>query len=57
MKSELKLKIFEVERAQLLNEETINNYHTISIENEKLQKKLEVRFHSGALSSSAPARS
>ena len=42
MKSELKLKIFEVERAQLLNEETITNYHQISIENEKLQKTLEV---------------
>ncbi len=42
LKSELKLKIFELERAQILNEEIIKNNQRSIIENEKLQKKIEV---------------
>lgn len=42
LKSELKLKIFELERAQMLNEEHVNNYQKVLIENEKLHKKVEV---------------
>ena len=42
LKSELKLKSFELERAQMLNEENVNNYKKLVIENEKLLKKIEV---------------
>lgn len=42
LKSELKLKIFELERAQIFNEESLNNYKKLAIENEKYQKKIEV---------------
>ena len=38
LKSELKLKLFELERAQILNEEIIKNNQRSIIENEKLQK-------------------
>ena len=44
LKSELKLKMFELERAQMLNEESVNNYKKALIENEKYNKKLEVIF-------------
>ncbi|RNA13240.1 Progesterone-induced-blocking factor 1 [Brachionus plicatilis] len=42
LKSELKMKSFELERAQMLNEEHVNNHQKVLIENEKLQKKIEV---------------
>lgn len=42
MKSELKLKTFELERTQMLTEENMNNYHKVLLENEKLQKKVEL---------------
>lgn len=42
LKSELKMKTFEFERAQMLNEEHVNNHQKVLIENEKLQKKIEV---------------
>ena len=41
-KSELKLKTFELERANLLNEETANNLRKTLLENEKLTKKIEI---------------
>lgn len=44
LKSELKLKTFEVERTGMLNEENIKNYQKLLLENEKLQKKAEVIF-------------
>ena len=44
LKSELKLKTFELDRANMLNEENINMYQKSSTENEKLQKKIEVKF-------------
>jgi hypothetical protein len=43
LKSELKLKYFELDRANMLNEENINMYQKSLTENEKLQKKIEVR--------------
>ncbi|CAF0717911.1 unnamed protein product [Brachionus calyciflorus] len=42
LKSELKMKIFELERVLMLNEEHVNNNQKVMIENEKLQKKIEV---------------
>jgi hypothetical protein len=42
LRGELKLKQFELERAQLLNEESINNYHKLLHENEKLNKKQQI---------------
>jgi progesterone-induced-blocking factor 1 len=42
LKSELKLKAFELERTQMINEEGVNNYKKALIENEKMNKKLEV---------------
>jgi hypothetical protein len=42
LKSELKFKIFELERTQMLNEESVKNYQKAVIENEKLNKKIEV---------------
>lgn len=42
LKSELKLKLFELERAQMLNEEHVNNHQKVLNENEKLLKKIEV---------------
>jgi progesterone-induced-blocking factor 1 len=41
-KSELKLKVFELDRANMLNEENINMHQKILNENEKLQKKIEI---------------
>jgi progesterone-induced-blocking factor 1 len=43
------MKIFELERTELLNEESINNYKKALIENEKLHKKIEIiqnEYHS-----------
>lgn len=45
LKSELKMKTFELERAQMLNEEHVSNHQKVLIENEKLQKKIEVKFN------------
>ena len=42
IKSELKLKSFELERNQMINEETVKNYQKALMENEKLQKKIEI---------------
>lgn len=42
LKSELKLKAFELERTQMLNEENINHWQKVMSENEKLQKKIEL---------------
>lgn len=42
MKAELKLKIFELERMRMLGDEHVNNQQKVILENEKLQKKLEV---------------
>lgn len=42
IRSELKLKIFELDRANLLNEETTNNLKKAILDNEKLTKKIEV---------------
>lgn len=42
IKSEFKLKAFELERAQMINEETVKNYQKALMENEKLQKKIEI---------------
>lgn len=44
MKTELKMKSFELERAQMLNEENVKNYQKAIMENEKLQKKIQVTF-------------
>jgi progesterone-induced-blocking factor 1 len=41
LKSELKLKAFELDRARLLGEEHVTNQQKLLIENEKLQKKCE----------------
>ncbi len=43
LQSELKLKTFESNRLQLLYEENLKSLKTIQIENEKLQKKNDVR--------------
>lgn len=42
LKSELKLKNFEVERSGMLNEDNIANYQKVLVENEKLHKKIEI---------------
>jgi len=42
LQSELKLRIFEFDRLQLLYEENLKSLKTIQIESEKLQKKNEV---------------
>jgi progesterone-induced-blocking factor 1 len=42
LKGELKLKAFELERLGLLNDENLNNYRRACLENEKLNKKIEV---------------
>jgi progesterone-induced-blocking factor 1 len=42
LKSELKLRSFEKERMEILNEENIKNYQEVIMENEKLKKKLEI---------------
>lgn len=42
LKSDLKLKSFEVERSNMLNEENINLYQKSLAEVEKLNKKIEV---------------
>jgi progesterone-induced-blocking factor 1 len=42
VKSELKLKLFELERSNLLQEEHSNNLRKTLLENEKLCKKVEV---------------
>ena len=42
LKSEFKLKAFELERTQMINEETVKNYQKSLMENEKLQKKIEI---------------
>lgn len=42
IKSELKLKIFELERNQMINEETVKNHQKVLMENEKLHKKIEI---------------
>lgn len=44
LKSELKLKKFELERCNMLNEENINMYQKSLTENEKLNKKIEVKI-------------
>ena len=42
VKSDLKLKLFELERANLLQEEHANNLRKSLLDNEKLSKKVEV---------------
>jgi len=42
LKSELKLKMFELERSQLLAEENTANCQKLMLENEKQQKKIEI---------------
>ena len=37
-----KLKAFELERTQMINDETVKNYQKALMENEKLQKKIEI---------------
>jgi len=44
LQSELKLRIFEFDRLQLLYEENLKSLKTIQIESEKLQKKNEVCY-------------
>lgn len=44
LKSELKLKTFELERCNMLNEENINMHQKSLTENEKLNKKIEVKI-------------
>lgn len=42
VQSELKLKSFELERTQIVYEETLRNFKENQLEVEKLQKKIEV---------------
>ena len=42
--SEVKLRTFECERTQMVHEETVRTLKEAQIEQEKLQKKLEVRL-------------
>ena len=42
MRNELKIKQFELERARLLSEENVVNYQKALVENEKLNKKIQV---------------
>jgi progesterone-induced-blocking factor 1 len=42
LKSELKLKTFELERARMLSDEHVTNHQKVLLENEKLQKKCQV---------------
>ncbi len=42
LKSQLKLKTFELERSQLLTEENVANCQKLMLENEKQQKKIEL---------------
>lgn len=42
LKNDLKLKGFEVERTQMVHEETVRNLKESQLEIEKMQKKVEV---------------
>ncbi len=42
LKGEVKLKDFELERLNLMNEDNLNNYRRACLENEKLNKKIDV---------------
>ena len=42
LQNEIKLKAFEAERTHMVYEETVRNFKESQLENEKIQKKLEV---------------
>lgn len=44
IQNELKIKMFEAERSQMVYAETVKNLGTSEMEIEKLQKKIEVWF-------------
>ena len=49
LRNEVKLKAFEAERLQIVYEESVRTLKECQLENEKLQKKLQVRAGSTGL--------
>ena len=53
LRNEVKLKAFEAERLQIVYEESVRTLKECQLENEKLQKKLQVRAAPAGLTSCA----